>query len=367
MVGAPQQQNWAQYWGAGVAVDEALQGIVASGPPDRLFGDRIRRAFVLLEQRIRAKASLAEHDFGKELVDKAFLPDKGILQPVSPVAAERSGLHQLLVGAFLYYRNPIAHRPITHDKQSAWQVFHLINHLLSLVEQAAQASFDIFLHVGAHEGQILRRRDFRLDIDGDGDLDIVTLLELGPRLENSELRMHKLPVVLHKEADGYRRIPAEGLRGGSIHGPFGVQLRNVTSSARADLVVTWGAGESTAECFILRWQDDRYVIAQRDMTGVVEPMGSLGGRAFFLHMRQNIQFADVDGDGLAEIVQELLFNREEVQAHNLQLPEVAEGDWRCVCRVNKWDAQKGRIVPVEEVVTVGTGYYPGRYKVVEPY
>ncbi len=124
MVGQAADQV-AAGWEGRVPVDPQLQRVIAAGPPDADFGDRIRQAFILLEQRIRETANLGPDQFTTELVNNAFHPQTGILQPVSPVPAERTGLHQLLLGAFLYYRNPIAHRAIAHEAASAWHVFHL--------------------------------------------------------------------------------------------------------------------------------------------------------------------------------------------------------------------------------------------------
>ncbi len=355
--------DYGQYWGAGVAVDPELYQIVASGSPDVGFSDRVRSAFVLLEQRIRAKANLTEHYFSKDLVNEAFAPNKGVLQPVSPVQAECAGLHHLLYGAFLFYRNPIAHRPVYHDKQSAWQVFHLINHLLNLVEQAAQAAFDIHEFVGFHEGEILRRRDFRLDIDADGDLDIVALLELGPQIEDDKPQGHLLPVVLHKEATGYRRIPADGVIGSSIHGPLSVRLGQVTNTNRADLVVYWGAGQTTTRCFFLRWNNDRYELVKRDIGALTEPYIPPNEDYFTLHPRQETQLADIDGDGLVEVIQQLSFAVEDLPQTEYKQPTLPENGWWRICRVWRWDAQQQRLAMVDEKMTAGTGYAPSLFKV----
>ncbi|MBA2278202.1 MAG: TIGR02391 family protein [Chloroflexia bacterium] len=107
------------------------------------FTGVIRTSFVLLERRIRESAGLEEHQYGKDLIDRAFQPDKGILQPVSPDGGERAGLHNLLLGIFLYYRNPIAHRPVYHTPESALQVLSLIDHALRLVGEAVERSFHL--------------------------------------------------------------------------------------------------------------------------------------------------------------------------------------------------------------------------------
>ena len=142
------------------------------------FAGHVRTAFIILERRIRQTAGLAEHDFGTDLIDKAFAPDSGALQPVSPVKAECAGLHSLLKGIFLYYRNPVAHRPIDYNPYSAQRVLTIIDHALHLVTEAPNAAFNIDDFVGPQEGRILHRHDFRLDIDGDGEKEIVAVIRI---------------------------------------------------------------------------------------------------------------------------------------------------------------------------------------------
>ena len=176
-------------------VDPDLRRAVRHNASASDFTGVIRSAFVHLERRIRESAGLEEHHYGKELIDKAFLPDKGILQPVSPDGSERAGLYNLLLGVFLYYRNPIAHRTVYHTPESALRVLLLIDHALLLVDEAVERSFNLDSIVGPHEGQILSRRDYRLDIDNDGELEVVVLLELGSVMDGDQLSPHLLPIA----------------------------------------------------------------------------------------------------------------------------------------------------------------------------
>ena len=121
---------------------------------------------------------------------------------------------------------------------------------MRLVEESAQAAFDIRNYVGTHEGQIRRRRDFHLDIDGDGELEIIALVELGPRSENGTLVPHLLPVILKKNGSGYLRILSEGIVGVSMHGPHNVELRQITITAQPDIVVSWLWGENQIFTFV---------------------------------------------------------------------------------------------------------------------
>jgi hypothetical protein len=312
-----------------------------------------------------ASAGLAAHDFGKDLIDKAFHPQTGRLQPVSPVSAECSGLYHLLLGLFLFYRNPIAHREVPYDEHTAKPVLYLVNHALKLVKMAAESAFDLDDFVGIHEGQILRRRDFRLDIDNDGDLEIVILLELGRRSEGTDFQPHLLPVIVKKTDKGYRRIPAEGIFGASMYGAWKVEVRHVTNTDLPDIVVSWYWGESGIFTLILRKVDNVYVLARRDTTGLREPYNGPSERGFIVHDRQDLKFADVDGDGIAEMVQRLSFHPEETLEYGYSLENVEDIDkegWRYVTRLLKWDAQSERIVKVDERFVLINSEVPEYYK-----
>lgn len=310
--------------------------------------DLIRTAFILLERRIRESTGLSGHQFGKELIDTAFHPDTGLLQPVSPVGAERAGLHHLLLGIFLYYRNPIAHRPVYHSPKSSQHVFSLIDHALGLIRNAAEHVIDLNDFVGAHEGQILRRRDYRLDIDQDGEEEIVILVDLGPSMDEGKAVPHLASIILKKNEKGYSRIPAEWIRGQSIYGPLQVKNRYVTDKQRPDLVVHWAWGETMELVVVLRHRDDKYVLALRDIpAGMEEPYSGPHMIGFGVHGRQGFHFADVDGDGLAEMIHVLFFDPEDLE--KMGYSNLAkDGEAVDVCRLWKWDTQTERIVQMEE-------------------
>lgn len=325
------------------------------------FMGMIRAAFVLLERRIRESAGLQEHDYGKDLIDKAFHAETGILQPVSPVGSERSGLYNLLLGIFLYYRNPIAHRPVYHTPESAIQVLSLVDHALQLVKQAVELSFNLDNLVGGHEGQILRRRDYRLDIDGDGKLEVVVLLELGPVAEGDKLVPHLLPIILRKNESEYHRIPSEWVSGVSMWGPGGVALRHVTNPQMPDIIATWTWGNSQAITILLKHQNDKYVLAKRDFPPeTTEPYSGPIRNGFLLHMRQEMNFADVDGDGLDEMVQMLSFDPDDLVKMGYTVHPERSVDYFLLSRVWKWDSEKEAIRLMEERLVT-------RSRVLPPY
>jgi uncharacterized protein (TIGR02391 family) len=319
------------------------------------FAGHVRTAFIVLERRIRQTAGLAEHDFGTDLIDKAFAPDSGVLQPVSPAKAECAGLHNLLKGIFLYYRNPVAHRPIDYNSYSARRVLTLIDHALHLVNEAADAAFDIDNFVGPQEGTILHRHDFRLDIDGDGDKEIVAVIGFGPVTGPEGLRQHVAAVILKKTGDVYKRIPAESIPVPVVHEVGIVEVRNVTSREKPDLVMYWFKDDISGFMAILKEVDGKYVIAKREIVEEKEKAFEASNDYSFAieFYRFRIRLADVDGDGLVEI-------SHTIQAQPEQLTDLGypgfmsmEGEVYDICRVMKWNEAKGAIEQIDEKIVVG--------------
>ncbi len=333
-------------------VDLELRLYLTNSKSTTDFTDDIRGAFVLLERRIREIAGLKDRLVGQELINAAFHPSNGILQPVSSVTAEREGLHHLLLGIFLYYRNPIAHRAVDFALESPRQVLSLIDHALLLVNRANESAFSPADFVGPHEGQILRRRDYRVDIKGSakGRPDIVALLELGAVLDGDKMVTHLAPIILEKVDNGYRRIPAEWIQGTSMYGAVEVTVRHITDVSRPDVVVSWAWGETQTLTLILRHDTGRYVLARREIAqGITEPYsGHPSEKGFQVHPRQMLAFVDVDGDGLTEIVQTLLFDLEDLEQMGYSGHINGISGHVYVCRLLKWDGAKDRIVQVEE-------------------
>lgn len=153
------------------------------------FDDKVRKAGLLLETRVRQASGLKEHDFGAELMNAAF-SEKGPFGNVSPVKAENHGLLNLFQGAVLYYRNPVSHRAVNHTAESATHVMQLINHLLYLLDSAAAGRVDTKDFIGFHEGRVRERRDYGIDINGDKTEDLVVLLSTGPIMVNGSAEYH---------------------------------------------------------------------------------------------------------------------------------------------------------------------------------
>ena len=331
-------------------VEFQLRSMIQRGLASGDRGGLVREAFIHLEQRIRESAGLPPHLFGQGLIEAAFHPQNGRLQPVSPVEAERAGLHKLLLGIFLYYRNPIAHRPVYHSDQASRQILQLIDHALELVRQSAEQVIDLSVFVSPHEGQILGRRDYRIDIDDDGEEDIVALVAFGPTMDAGELKPHLAPIILKKGEKSYTRIPSDWVTGGSLYGPVMVEARHITNRERPDIVIGWAWGETQTLYVVLRYDSGRYSFVGRDNPpDLQEPYSGPGNRAFTgHHYRKQLSMADIDGDGLVEIIQTLRFDGEDLMKMSYPEKSAEKETQLAVCRVWKWDSQKQLLALTEE-------------------
>jgi hypothetical protein len=160
--------------------------------------------------------------------------------------------------------------------------------------------------MGPHEGRIVNRRDFRFDIDEDGDAEIVSLVDTRPVYDQpgGQAERRLLVVVLDGTDEGYRRIPCEPVDSLSMYGPSRCFPAFITDGKRPDIVAGWTAGENGEQVYIFRWEADRYELVEGDMSNVEHPNPSATIKAFGgHHLYDQLQFVDYDGDGLIEVVQ----------------------------------------------------------------
>jgi uncharacterized protein (TIGR02391 family) len=354
-------QPSATWWIPGVAVDEELERLAKDvSQPDVV----IREAFLILERRIRQATGLSAHDFGAELVDKAFLPDRGVLRDVSPISAEQKGFHELFHGAFMYYRNPVSHRNVFYGRETQIQVLNLVNHLLGLVQIATDASVDIRRYVGRYEGNITHRRNYRLDIDGDNENEIVSLVSTQPVLmrEQTDPKESLITVILDRVGGEWRRIPADKVNTLSMYGPANVTTMNITGSDRQDLVVSWFLGENGVGWFILRWEADRYVLVRNKEIPYGEIVPNPGLEGFYeggTYLASH--FGDFDGDGLVEVEScEAVYGEDQLteRGYSFDLEKRNRPIVAMVCSMWKWDASERLMVPVIETAPINDWIVP---------
>ena len=101
------------------------------------YESAIFKAFRLLEENVRRKASQPPEILGAELMSRAFKPSGGILtHPSAQTSSEAEGFHHLMRGAIMWFKNPSSHRTVGyHDAGQAAQVLCFANLLLDMVEE----------------------------------------------------------------------------------------------------------------------------------------------------------------------------------------------------------------------------------------
>ena len=107
---------------------------------DYLSGDyetAIFKAFKMLEEKARSKANLAPTIIGADLMTRVFNPNGGLLShPDAQTPAEAEGLHLLMRGAILWFKNPSSHRTVGYaNPNEAAHILAFANLLLDIVDQ----------------------------------------------------------------------------------------------------------------------------------------------------------------------------------------------------------------------------------------
>lgn len=100
------------------------------------FETAVFKAFRLLEEAVRTKAGLPAETLGADLMTKAFRPGAILAHPSALTTAEAEGLHHLMRGAIMWFKNPTSHRTVGYeDDVQAAHALAFASLLLDLVEQ----------------------------------------------------------------------------------------------------------------------------------------------------------------------------------------------------------------------------------------
>ncbi len=100
------------------------------------FETAVFKAFRLLEEAVRTKAGLPPETLGSNLMTKAFKPGGVLTHPSALTTAEAEGLHYLMRGAIMWFKNPTSHRTVGYeDDVQAAHALGFANLLLDLAEQ----------------------------------------------------------------------------------------------------------------------------------------------------------------------------------------------------------------------------------------
>ena len=98
--------------------------------------ETLLKGFRRLEEVIRVRTALDEH--GTRLFQKAFAGESSILMWPGIDQGEHTGRAQLFVGAFMAFRNPLAHREKTREPAVLLHQFIQLNYLFLLEAQACR-------------------------------------------------------------------------------------------------------------------------------------------------------------------------------------------------------------------------------------
>jgi uncharacterized protein (TIGR02391 family) len=103
---------------------------------DKDYHDVITNAFVVLEEKIRAKSGAQFDVYGQQLIDYAFNPKSGRLY-VGETESERESYFLILRGIFGSFRNPSSHHLTGNESDvESFEIILTVDLLLKLVERA---------------------------------------------------------------------------------------------------------------------------------------------------------------------------------------------------------------------------------------
>jgi uncharacterized protein (TIGR02391 family) len=101
------------------------------------YDTAIFKAFKLVEEVVRTKASLPATAIGADLMSTAFKPKGGILKhPAAATEGELEGFHVLMRGAIMWFKNPSSHRTVAYSNpETVAQALGFANMLLDLIDE----------------------------------------------------------------------------------------------------------------------------------------------------------------------------------------------------------------------------------------
>jgi hypothetical protein len=97
------------------------------------FDDAVRKAFVILEERLRKVADLDDQKMtGVQLANHVFRQEGWLGKQLGE---QRDGLRELYSGTFKVFRNPTAHKSTSYDQLKGKTVVGLVNLLMVLLNE----------------------------------------------------------------------------------------------------------------------------------------------------------------------------------------------------------------------------------------
>jgi uncharacterized protein (TIGR02391 family) len=101
------------------------------------FDTAVFEAFKAIEVAVRNAGKFKNTDLGRDLMNKAFHPEKGPLRDDTIPASEREAIMILFAGAIGAFKNPASHRQVDlNDPVKAAQLMMTASTLLNIVDEA---------------------------------------------------------------------------------------------------------------------------------------------------------------------------------------------------------------------------------------
>ncbi len=286
------------------------------------FEEASFNAFKVVDERLR---QITGHQGGEpmEVIKEAFHPVTGLLRDQSAGAGEREGMHQLIRGAFLAYRNAMGHRFVDPNEDEAFDIIVLANRIYLIAEEANQRRLTATATVQA---PVIKygREDysqpaiFQLDIDNDGEIETI-------------VPSHDVDRLFHvfKGGTGNSRPLAVGPINGAVGGLIdSMVLADVDGDGLNELVCAVGFDTSTG-LMVFKYVAGRYEALHTPKSRNDENVTPL-----FI----DAQLTDYDNDGRLEVVSEPWDGVPDDLMPEGRAPEdPGLPDWGRVRYVWKWD------------------------------
>lgn len=267
--------------------------------------EAVLNAFKAVEERLRAATGTQE--VGTDLVKTAFAPGTGMLTDPEAWPAQREGLHQIVRGAFLAFRNGPGHRFTEPDEEEAFDLIVLANRLLLIAEEAdrrrrAQGIERASLLPTIRPGELWGTAPAMLDADNDGENEVIV-----PTPGNASvpfaagLMTHpERPIAIYDvTATGLVAVDIEPVDSGVGWTLRDIALVDVDGDGLGEVVCSLDSFGTIGSFLLLyKYRGGRYEAMRGTLAGT--SADDDGGRT--VRLFNNGLVTDFDGDGIPEIV-----------------------------------------------------------------
>ncbi len=251
------------------------------------FDNAVLDAFKVIEELLRditGKRDASRADLLKESLN----PNTGALQDPRAWQFEREGMYKFFDGAFLAFRNPLAHRFVDLSKEEALDQIVLANRMLLMIEEGRRRSQlqiapTLPQQVLKFQQGLSGGKVFVLDANNDGQLEILV-----QSYENDQLFN-----VYENAETSTQNVQVE--RVGMFYETLDILLADVDNDGQQEIVCHVGWTSESGLLFY-KYRNGRYEILKKDVQAISEYDDE--------HLFISSHVTDVNGDGQSEVVSE---------------------------------------------------------------